>query len=180
MTRSRRRLWGAVRLGRLGALGGALACALAACTCPAPTHLDQLFLLDARPGAPLVAFDAGARSIDPGSARDASLDGAGALSSDAGVASSNADGGSSDAGGASSDAGGFSDAATPEVAALDCTSAAAGCAPGGDCLPACNCVLARAGGLQGVAAIDGCQLVAGAAAPTVEVRYEVRVFCPGD
>ena len=35
-------------------------------------------------------------------------------------------------------------------------------------------------GLQRVAAIDGCQLVAGAAAPTVEVRYEVKVFCPGD
>jgi|HubBroStandDraft_2_1064218.scaffolds.fasta_scaffold32693_3 hypothetical protein len=146
MTRSRRRLRGAVRLARLGVFGGALAGALAACTCPAPTHLDQLFLLDARPGAPLVALDAGAdaMSIDPGS-----------------------------------DAGAVSDAASPAVSTLDCTSTAVGCAPGGDCLPACNCVLAR-GGLQRVAAIDGCQLVAGAAAPTVEVRYEVKVFCPGD
>ena len=146
MTRSRRRLREAVRLGRLGVLGAALAGALAACTCPAPTHLDQLFLLDASPGVPLVAFDAGtdAMSIDPGG-----------------------------------DAGAVSDAAPPAVPALDCTSAAAGCSPGGACLPACNCVLAR-GGLQRVAAIDGCQLVAGAAAPTVEVRYEVKVFCPGD
>jgi hypothetical protein len=147
MTRSRRRLREAVRLGRLGVLGAALAGALAACTCPAPTHLDQLFLLDARPGAPLAAFDAGAD----------------AMSIDAG-----------------SDAGAGSDAAPPSVPALDCTSAAVGCSPGGDCLPACNCVLARGGGLQHVAAIDGCQLVAGAAAPTVEVRYEVNVFCPGD
>lgn len=168
MTRARRRLLGAVRLGRLGVLGGALACVLVACTCPAPTHLDQLFLLDARPGAPLVAFDAGAdaMSIDPGSARDASPDAAGAVSSDAG--------------GAFPDAGAASDAAPPAVPALDCTSAATGCSPGGDCLPACNCVLARAGGLQRAAAIDGCRLVVGAAAPTVEVRYEMNVFCPGD
>lgn len=131
-------------------------------------HLNQLFLLDARPGAPLGAFDAGAdaMSIDPGSASDASRDASGAASSDAGAAAS------------SSDAGGVFDAAPVDLPQLDCTSQAAGCLPGGDCLPACNCVLAR-GGLQRVAAIDGCWLVAGSGAPTVEVRYEVTVRCPG-
>jgi len=129
-------------------------------------HLDQLFLLDARPGTPLVAFDAGAdaRSIDPGSSRDASGDDSGAASSDAGDASS--------------DAGGVSDAEPADLPQIDCTSQAAGCLPGGDCLPACNCVLAR-GGLERVAAIDGCRLVAGSGAPTVEVRYDVQVRCSG-
>lgn len=158
MTRVRLRT--AIRWGRLGVLGGGLALALAACTCPSPTHLDQLFLLDVRPGAPLVPFDAGATamSIDASSSSDASRDAA--LSSEP-------------------DAGGGSDAASAVDPSLDCTSSAVGCQPGGDCLPACNCVLAR-GGLQRVAAIDGCQLVAGAGAPTVEVRYEMQVFCPGD
>jgi hypothetical protein len=48
--------------------------------------------------------------------------------------------------------------------------------PGGDCLAACNCVLARDGAIP-IAAIDSCKLLAGANPPAVEVRYEVNVRC---
>ena len=105
---------------------GALSIALAACGCPPPKQLDQVFLLDATAGTPVITPDAGP----------------GAMSID-----------------------------------LDCTPAASGCVPGGDCLPACNCVLARdQAGL--VLAIHSCKLLVGAGPPQVEVRYELHVACP--
>jgi len=143
--------------------GGALSFSLTACTCPPPLQLDQVFLLDASAGSPVVvdaaSFDA--MSIAPGDAAAGD-----AAPKDEAV---------SDA--AAGDAGKSTDPSGPYSPPLDCTSAASRCTPGADCLEACNCVLAR-NGVMRVIAIDSCKLLVGGA-PSVEVRYEVNVQCPG-
>jgi hypothetical protein len=64
------------------------------------------------------------------------------------------------------------------TATLDCTSAAAGCVPGGTCPAACACVLMRARVYDGT--VKRCTLLAGAGAPQVRVGYTVPVFCGSD
>jgi len=145
------------------AVGGALSFSLAACTCPPPLELDQVFLLDASAGSPVVVDAAGfdAMSIAPGDAAAG-----GAVPKDAAA---------DDA--AAGDAGRSTDPSGPYAPPLDCTSVASRCTPGADCLDACNCVLAR-NGVMRVIAIHSCKLLIGGA-PSVEVRYEINVQCPG-
>lgn len=65
------------------------------------------------------------------------------------------------------------DAAVPvQTPPIDCTSLASGCVPGGSCLPACNCVLARVE-VQRLGAVTNCTLVAGSGPAAVDVHYEV-------
>lgn len=61
----------------------------------------------------------------------------------------------------------------------DCTPAAAGCAPGGPCLAACECVVAREQ-IPGVESVDSCTLLAGGGPPAVEMRSHQNPWCPGD
>jgi hypothetical protein len=63
------------------------------------------------------------------------------------------------------------DAGIPSGASLDCTPAAAGCAPGGDCPAACQCVLTRDLSRSQVS-IEKCTFLIGAS-PSVEIRYVV-------
>jgi hypothetical protein len=138
-------------------VAGALALSIAACTCPPPDAVEQTFVLDDTGGAALDLVDAGF-----GPARDAGGDAAStdATSSDAVMSSFRG-----------------TPSSTPS-AALDCTSAAVGCAPGGDCSAACACVLMRARIYDGT--VKRCTLLAGAGAPQVRVGYTVPVFCGGD
>ncbi|HTA20100.1 MAG TPA: hypothetical protein VK989_12465 [Polyangia bacterium] len=129
------------------AVAGALALSVAACTCPPPDEVDQTFVLGDTVGTPLDLVDAGL-----GPARDAGAD---AVSNDA-----------------SNDAAMSSFRGAP---GRDCTSAAAGCAPGGACAAACTCVLTRAGVYDGT--IQRCTLLVGSGPPQVRVRYAVPVFC---
>jgi hypothetical protein len=62
---------------------------------------------------------------------------------------------------------------------VDCTSAAAGCAPGDACKPACDCVLARAQ-VSPVGKIERCTLLAGSGPAQVDVRYEIPTSCGGN
>jgi hypothetical protein len=172
----------AVRLAQVG-IGVALFVRVAACTCPPPIQLDQVFLLDATTGTPFVPFDAGPDAIwtaPGGTARDGStdtrVDASVGVRVDGSVAGLDGSAGARiDASGG--DGGGARDAAAPYAPPLDCTSMAADCMPGGDCLAACNCVLAR-DGLIPIAAINSCKLLPGASPPAVEVRYQTIVRCP--
>jgi hypothetical protein len=165
------------------AIAGALALSVAACHCPPPNQLDEIFLLDASLGTPLNTTDAGldAMSLAPPDAAsdamslappDAASDASDATVSDAApFDAASADGPSSD---------GQSPATwTNRPPPIDCTGAAHGCIPGGDCPAACECVLRR-DGRWNVATVQSCILLALAGPPQVEIRYEVPSFCGGD
>jgi hypothetical protein len=70
------------------------------------------------------------------------------------------------------------DAASSTNTSGDCTSAAAGCQPGGSCEPACACVLAR--DRIEHTSVETCRLVENADPAEVVVRYQQAVFCGGD
>jgi hypothetical protein len=143
-------------------VAGALTLSVAACTCPPPDDVDQTFVLDETGGTPLDLVDAGL-----GPARDAGDDDAASRDGGGDAVSSNA---------VMSPFRGTPDASAS--AARDCTSAAAGCAPGGTCAAACACVLMRARVYDGT--VRRCTLLAGAGVPQVRVGYTVPVFCGGD
>lgn len=92
------------------------------------------------------------------------------------------DGGLADAGGLPDaggvpDAGGQADAGSYQPSTLDCMALAIGCVPGGQCRPACDCVLARDD--VNAVQLESCTLLTGAGPPEVEVRYQQTVFCGG-
>lgn len=60
----------------------------------------------------------------------------------------------------------------------NCGSLAEACTPGQPCPPACDCVLRRQRmGMNPMAVIDQCILVAGATPPSVEVRSHIQFMC---
>jgi hypothetical protein len=150
---------------------GALALSAAACSCPPADQFDQIFLLNATTGAPANTTDAGLDTMSP-TRTDAGDDASSFDPSDA--ARPVDDAGFSDGACGDSEA---SDGASPDAASycppsLDCTGAAGGCVPGGECRAACDCIRRRTG-LYAEETIRSCTLLAGAGPPQVKIHFEV-------